>query len=372
MSRAPDAVVVGGGVVGAAVAWSLARAGLAVTLLERGALAGEASAVAAGMLAPLAESEDDGPLRRAGLASLARFAALAAELRERTGIDVELVESGCLRVPADDAEAAVLRRAAARDAALGVSYLAAREVERLAPGLAEGLAAHGALFSAREAHVRSPLLARALAAGAASLGTKLESGVAVRGLLRDGARVRGVETSAGPRPADCVVLCPGSAAAECAAWLGPGARLPVEPVRGQILALEPPAGAVPPCLLWGRDAYLVPRRDGTLAVGATVERAGFDARVTAEGVATLLAAARALVPALADARFVSAAAGLRPDTPDHLPLVGAWPGLDGLALATGHYRNGVLLAPLTGEWVADALLGKGWAEPAFDPARFAR
>ena len=365
--RLPDAVVVGGGVIGAAVAWSLARAGLAVTLLERGELAGQASSAAAGMLAPVSESHGEGPLLRAGLASLAMFPALVAELREAAGIDPELVASGCLRLPADDVEAEALRQRPRWDE-LGLAWLDPAEVARLAPGLGPAHRARGALFCAREAHVRSPLLARAFAAGAAAQGARIETGVAVRGLLRAGERVCGVATSAGDRPAGLVVLCPGSFAAECAAWIGPGARIPVEPVRGQIVALEGPA---PRCIVWGPGAYLVPKLDGSLVVGATVERVGFDARTTAAGVERLLAAARALLPATADARFLAASAGLRPDTPDHLPLVGPWPATSGLVIAAGHYRNGVLLAPLTGRIVADGVLGKGWAEPAFDPARFA-
>jgi glycine oxidase len=365
MSRAPDAVVVGGGVIGAAVAWSLARAGLAVSLLERGELAGQASSVAAGMLAPISESRGDGPLRRAGLASLARFPALVIELREASGIDPELVVSGCVRLPADDADAAALRTLLADG--LGLAWLEPRDLQSLAPGLSPAARAHGGLFAPSEAHVRSPLLARAFAAAAAAAGARIEPGVAALGLLRDGERVCGVRCSDGARPAGCVVLCPGSFAAECAGWIGPGARIPVEPVRGQLVTLEAPG---PRCIVWGPGAYLVPRRDGSLVVGATVERVGFDARVTAEGVEGLLAAARALLPGTAGARFVGAAAGLRPGTPDHLPLVGPWPGAPGLVLAAGHYRNGVLLAPLTGEWVADGVLGKGWPEPAFAPARF--
>jgi glycine oxidase len=123
-------------------------------------------------------------------------------------------------------------------------------------------------------------------------------------------------------------------------------------------------------IVWGADAYLVPKRDGSLVVGATAERAGFDCRVTAEGVRGLLGAATRLLPHLADAGFRGAWAGLRPDTPDHLPLIGPLPGFGGLVLAAGHYRNGVLLAPVTGRLVADGLLGKGWAEPAFAPVRF--
>jgi len=389
MRRAPDALVVGGGVVGAAVAWSLASAGLAVRLVERGEVAGEASGAAAGMLAPIGESHDDGPLRRAGLASLALFPDLVAELRERSGIDPELVRSGCLHVAADPSEAAALAARARAGAALGLAWLGREELSRTAPALR----AEGALFSPQEAHVRSPLLARAFAAAAESCGAELATGVAVRGLLRAGERVCGVESSAGPLASGLVVLCPGSFAAECAGWIGPEARIPVEPVRGQIVALELPP-ALPRTIVWGRGkgftagasrrglvrrseaepseggVYLVPRLDGSLVVGATVERVGFDRRVTAAGVATLLGAAQALAPDLADASFLGAWAGLRPDTPDHLPLVGPWPGVPGLVLATGHFRNGVLLAPLTARLVRDGVLGKGWGEPAFDPGRF--
>ncbi|MEN8159644.1 MAG: FAD-dependent oxidoreductase, partial [Myxococcota bacterium] len=146
-------------------------------------------------------------------------------------------------------------------------------------------------------------------------------------------------------------------------------ELPIEPVRGQIVATELPA-SMPGPIVWGGDTYLVPKLDGSLVVGATTERAGFDRRTTARGVAGLLRAAESLVPEVGGVRFLSAWAGLRPDTPDHLPLVGAWPGSPGLFVAAGHYRNGVLLAPLTARLVADAVLGKGGAEPAFDPGRF--
>ena len=370
MSRAPDALVVGGGVIGAAVAGSLARAGLAVTLLERGELAGQASSVAAGMLVPFSEGHADGPLRRAGLASLALFPALVAELREATGIDPEWTPAGCLALPADEWQALELRGRAQQDREFDSVWLESDELARLAPALAPGRFAHGALFSPREAHVRSALLTRAFAAAAEARGARIETGVAVHGLLRAGERVCGVTTSAGERPAGVVVLCPGSAAAECAAWIGPGARIPVEPVRGQLVVLAPKSAWPTRAILSSHDTYLVPRRDGTLVVGATLERVGFDARVTAGATAKLLAAACALAPELAQAQLVSAAAGLRPDTPDHLPLIGPWQGAPGLVLATGHYRSGVLLAPLTGQLVADGVLGKGWAEPAFAPSRF--
>jgi glycine oxidase len=167
-----------------------------------------------------------------------------------------------------------------------------------------------------------------------------------------------------------VVLCTGADTRACEAWLGADTSLPVEPVRGQILSLDGRRLGLER-IVWGAGAYLVPKRDGSLVVGATSERVGHDCRVTAEGLRQLLDAARDLLPGIAECSFLGAWAGLRPDTPDHLPMIGPAPGTTGLSLACGHYRNGVLLAPLTSELVTRGILGKGWADAAaFDPGRF--
>jgi glycine oxidase len=365
MTRVPDVLVVGGGVIGCACAFTLAREGFAVTLLEREELARQASAAAAGMLLHFGEASAQGPFFAAAAASSALFPELCAELRERSGIDPEFERSGALYTAVTEAGERALREKVARFAAHGLAWLDPREARGREPGLGPEL--RGAAFSAAEGHVRSALLARAFAGAAAALGARAETGVAVTALLREGARVTGVATAAGARPAGAVVLCAG-------AWstaLLPA--LPVEPVHGQILALE----CTPPRvenMIASDEIYLVPRRDGTLSVGATVERTGFERRVTAGGVETLLAAAMRLLPALAEARFRDACAGLRPATPDRLPAIGPWPGLAGLLVAGGHYRNGVLLAPYTARLVADLLLGKPLPPEAaaFDPARFAR
>jgi glycine oxidase len=367
--RSADAIVVGGGVIGCAVAYALAREHLSVVLLEAEDVASGASGAAAGMLAPVSEAAGPGPLLRLGLESLALFPALVAELRERSGIDPELERSGCLRIAATEEEARALRW---RDRVLpsfDLEWLDTEAARRLEPSLSPEI--HGGLFSPHESHVRSAVLSRALALGAASLGAELRLGTPVRGLLRDGARVKGVETAAGRVEGANVVLCTGVAAGHSPAWLGREGTLPIVPVRGQILSLAPrPPGLR--TIVWGGTTYLVPKRDGSIVVGATEERAVFDRRVTAAGVSQLLGEAIRLVPGLDDASFAGAWAGLRPATPDHLPMVGPWPGVDGLLLSAGHYRNGVLLAPLTAQLIAGLVLGKGMPEEAapLRPERF--
>jgi glycine oxidase len=361
----PDVVVVGGGVIGAACAFFAAREGLAVTLLERDEIGAHASGVAAGMLALLLDDRHPEPFQRWGRRSLESLPELIVELRERSGIDPEYEPSGLLRVALSDQEAAGLREKAGGE----LSWLDAAEAREQEPQLAPE--ARGALWSAVEGHVRSGLLTRAYARAAAALGARIETGCSVVGLLRQGARVTGVRTVADGLGAGAVVLCMGSWSAGAAAWLG-GPALPVEPVRGQILSLDAPRPTLRQTVS-NAHLYLVPRRDGSVVAGATVERVGFDCRVTAAGVREMLELAPRLVPALADCAFRGAWAGLRPDTPDHLPLIGPVPGAPGLYVAAGHFRNGILLSPVTGRLVADWLLGKAPPDEAaaFRPDRFA-
>ena len=371
MSRSPatDVVVVGGGVVGCSVAWHLARAGVTVTVLERGSIAGQASGAAAGMLAPYGEAEGGGPFLEWGLRSLAGFEALVATLRDESGVDPEFVRSGILRVARADTEADMLRRSAA-ELGGGLEWLDAAGLRSAAPSVTED--ACGALWSASEAHVRSPLLVRAYARAAEAHGARIEEGVPVMGLLRDGARIVGVETASGARAGGTVVLCTGCWTRTAGSWIGPGLDLPISPVRGQIVSLDGPPRVLPSIVWAVSGPYLVPKLDGSIVVGATSERVGFDRRVTSRGVARLLDGASALVPDLGESTFRGAWAGLRPESPDGLPLVGPVPTVDGLVLAAGHYRNGVLLSPITGELVRDGIAGKGWREPAFAPARWLR
>lgn len=369
-----DVLVIGGGIIGLSVADALAREGLAVRVLESDQVAGAASGAAAGMLAPLSEalvhaSGDPAanPLVRLGLESLSRFESLCHRLREETGIDPQLERSGLWRPVANESERrdaqAGFERIGSRAGA--IEWCTRQDLTESLPGLADGIP--GAFFSPLECHLRPPLLSRATAASLRARGVEIEEGVAVHRLRTEGSRVVGVETHAGLRRAGRVVVAAGPWTTALLEPVVGAAALPrIEPVRGQILALEAPLPAVRG-IVYGSDVYCVPKRDGSWIVGATQERVGFDRRVTAEGVAQLLERARALFPALEDATFVRGWAGLRPVEAHHWPRVGTT-DVEDLFVAAGHGRNGVLLSPITAERLRDMMTGKRpLAEDALAP-----
>jgi len=358
-----DVLILGAGVIGLSLADALAHEGLRVRVLDADRVGGGASGAAAGMLAPITEvlvhrgGAPDDPLLPLGLESLSRFESLSRRLRGETGIDIELERSGLWHPVSSEAERA---EAAAGYARLGeragaVEWLSGRALAKAAPGFAETI--RGAFFSPLECHLRPPLLVRAQAASQRARGGEIEEGVAAHCVQTARGRIEGVETSAGPRRAASVVVASGPWTSAIVRDVAPAPLAEVEPVRGQILAFEPPLPAVRE-IVFARDTYCVPKRDGSWVIGATEERVGFDRRVTAEGVALLLERARALFPAIEEATFVRAWAGLRPVSTSGWPQVGAVPGVDGLYVAAGHARNGVLLAPITAERLRDVLLGK--------------
>lgn len=368
-SGAADVVIAGGGVIGCAIAWYLARAGVRVELYERGALGGEATAASAGILAPLAESVTPGPFVDLALAGLRAFEQDIAALIAESAIDPEYRLSGVIRLAHDQAGAAALREAAAwqANAALDLRWLEARQIVTIEPELASGA---GGLLSPREGHVNPPRLVAALAAAAARAGATLHQySEPVLPWLADGA-IGGVIVDGERRPAGRVILAAG---AWSGAWVEAlGRPLPVRPVKGQMLLLRSVVPAVRHVVFSGH-CYLVPRVDGTIYAGATQEDAGFDRRVTAAGLHELTAMAVALAPVLAGAELVRAGAGLRPGTLDGLPVIGAAPANDRLILAAGHFRNGVLMSLITGRIIRDLVLGDQpeLALDAFAPDRFA-
>jgi len=366
-----DALVVGAGVVGLACAWRAAAAGLRVCVLERDRAGAGASDVAAGMLAPVGEvSWGEERLLTANLASAAAWPAFAAELAEASGRGVGYHPRGALHVALDRDEAEELRRRHELQVSMGLDaeWLLPTECRRLEPGLATSAA--GGIHAPTEAEADPRVIVAALAEAFGHDGGELITGDEPAEPLLAGDRIEGVRTRLGRElRAERVVLAAGAWSGE-AEWLPAETRPPVRPVKGQILVLR---GDEPVCerIVESRWVYLVPRDDGRLVVGATVEERGFDTAVTAGGVHELLREAYRLLPEVAELEIAEMTAGLRPGSPDNAPLIG--PGrLDGLVLATGHYRNGILLAPLTADAVLAHLAGGDVPESAagLTPARF--
>jgi glycine oxidase len=310
------------------------------------------------MLAPVGELSFGEPqLLEMTLAAADLYPDFVAELEEATGVATGYERLGALHVALDRDEAVELRRVhdLQRSLGLGAKWLPPRLCRELEPGLTPSF--HGGVHAPDEAAVDPRALTAALLTALADEGVELLFGVEVAEALLEGERIVGVGTEGGEQlHAAAVVLAIGARSGQ-AEWLPAPARPAVRPVKGQIVELRTLDGEAP-CrrIVASERVYLVPRRDGRLIVGATVEERGFDTAVTAGGVHELLREAYRLLPDVAEMELVEAMAGLRPGTPDNLPLIG--PGaLDGLVLATGHYRNGILLAPLTAERVAETLAG---------------
>jgi glycine oxidase len=360
----PDVLVIGGGVIGLAIAWRAAQRGLQVTVADPAPAAG-ATHAAAGMLTPVAEAAyAERELFGLGQASLDRYPAFTAELTGLTGLRTGFAPTGTLQVAYDGDDWAMLAEQHRLQESFGraATALTARECRAAEPML--GPSVRGGLLAAGDGSVDPRLLAAALLAAAGQAGVRLVSqrvtsvvtaaGAAAGAVLADGSTVR----------AGQVVLAAGWQSAAMGG-LPPGGAPPVRPVKGQILRLRPRpgAGGPPPALLArtvrglvrGSSVYLVPRSDGEIVVGATQEELGSDTTVTAGGVWELLRDARLLVPGITELELAEAVAGLRPGTPDNAPVIGPGP-LPGLVLATGHFRGGVLLAPVTAEVIAEYLV----------------
>lgn len=367
--RAADAVVAGGGLVGCAVARALARRGLRVTLLERGDAGAEASGAAAGMVAPQAEAEGPGSLLALGVVGRACWPAWSAAVAAESGIDPEYRSDGIvyLGLDARDARRLAARARWQRRLGLRVESLAPAALRRRIPVACPRPAL--ALHFPDDHRVNNERVALAAAVAARTAGVVVRERCTVHAVIARRGRVTGVATDAGPVAAPVVVNATGAWAGALAlpAGLEP---LPVFPVRGQMLVLRAPVGTLP-SPLYSPHAYLVPRADGRILLGSTQERAGFEKRVTVGAAAALLDAARRMAPGLADATLAGHYAGLRPGTPDGLPIIGPDPRCTGLFHAAGHHRAGILLAPITGEAIADLVTAGRTTVPvaAMAPAR---
>jgi glycine oxidase len=359
--------VVGGGVIGLSIAWRAASAGLDITVLDPDPGRG-ASWVAAGMLAPVTEAHyGEESLLTLNLASAAAWPAFAAELAGAGGVDPRYHPCGTLATARDGDDLAALEHLRRYQEGLGLDTerLRSRECRRLEPALAPGV--RGGVLVRGDHQVDTRRLVPALLAACRRAGVEVRAAraVAVDGptvVLPDDELVTG----------DVAVLTAG-AWAGAPGLLAAGAALPVRPVKGQVVRLRSADGR--PLLsrvIRGLEIYLVPRPDGELVLGATMEERGFDTTVTAGAVAELLRAAIELVPSIDDLEWVEARAGLRPGTPDNAPLIGAT-ATEGVVVAAGHHRNGILLTPVTASAVVELLTTGAVPEVAapFSPTRFA-
>ena len=349
-----DVAIVGAGLIGLATAFELAERGAVVRVYERAEPGRAASWAGAGMLAPYTERVHDESLLALCASSLAMYPTFVERVREASGVDSHLRLDGIVSAAFDDAHLEELRAHAheLRERAIPFELLDRAQTLTLEPALGKHVA--GSLFVHDEGYVDNRRLGRALVAACESRGVSIVRDAREISVECDDRRVRGIRSHRGFASASYVVNAAGAWAAELHG-IPPHCAPQIEPVKGQMLALAIPNGFVKRTT-WVPGAYLVPREDGRLLVGATVEHVGFDERVTASGMRSLLDAALSAAPALASFTVTETWAGLRPGTPHGLPYIGPT-ALEGLLLATGHYRNGILLTPVTARTIADIVEG---------------
>lgn len=354
-----DVIVVGGGVLGMLSARELALAGRRVTLLERGHTGQEASWAGGGIVSPLYPWRYPDPVTALAIPAMAAYAALALALREETGIDPELFACGMLMLDADDETEALDW---ARHHGRQVLPETAADCQRRLPGLAPHW--RRGLWMPSVANIRNPRLLQALRASLLKSGVDIREQSEVASWQRDGGRVTAAVTTDGRvfGAADFVV-CGGAWSSQLLAAAGPSVS--VRPVRGQMLLYRP--ASVPPCIVLAEGRYVIPRRDGHVLCGSTLEETGFDKSTTAEALASLAASAARLWPALAAEQPVLQWAGLRPAAPGGIPYIGPVPGQDNLWVNAGQFRNGLVLAPASARLLADLLLGR---PASIDPAPY--
>jgi len=364
-----DVIIAGGGVIGLSIARELARRGVSdIVLFDKGELGKEASWAAGGILAPQVEADASDDFFKLATASRDLYPNLARALHDETGIDVELDQTGTLYVAFSDDDEAELRQRFEWQQRIGlqVEWLDAADVRHLEPNVSREVRC--ALRFPDDWQVENRKLVAALIASNERLGVTLSSHCAVTALRTDGGRVVGVETANGPISAPTVVVCAG-------AWtssLTPSTSTPIqiEPVRGQMLCFKP-GQQIAHHVIYSNRGYLVPRRDGRLLAGSTNEHVGFDRRVTHTGVNGIRLMAGKILPALTSVLSVDSWAGFRPRASDDLPVLGPDSEIERLFYATGHYRNGILLEPVTAQAIADLIAGA--SSPlieAFSPNRF--
>ena len=359
--------MIGAGVIGLSIARKLRLLGAGdIAVVDRGRCGSESSWAAAGMLAPNAETHEEGAFFRFCTASNALYPEFAAQLLEETGVDIELDRTGTLFLSfgEDDDRLISEKYDWQRGAGIAVERLSAEEVRNFEPEVSSSV--RGGLYYQNDWQVENRKLAQALHRSCELGGVSIYEGVVATGLLADGDKVVGVRTSRGDFGASTVIVANGAWAC---GLLGGSA---IKPIRGQMISLGGKTARALRPVIYSSRGYVVPRADGRVLVGATVEDVGYRKVVLPEAIEHLREAALEIAPSLGNFDIKEAWAGLRPFSADGLPVIGWVPGREGLFVATGHFRNGILLAPITAEIVADAMTGSGDSEylEAFSTERF--
>jgi glycine oxidase len=362
-----DVVIAGGGVIGGAMALELARAGLHVALFDRQQPGQEASWAGAGILSPAPEHPGMVSMVPLGKASMALYPKFVAQVEESSGMSTGFRPKGTLEALFSHDTKAELSTIIALHHGLGLKAepLSPEDARELEPAVSEEVEA--AVLRPEEASIDNRAMTAAILEAAKRSGAEIFSGNGAKAIWRDGNRCAGLVLQNGKVEAAWTIIAAGCFSATID---GIAPFAPVRPAKGQMAALRADNVKIER-VLWAEKIYLVPRNDGRILAGATMEHAGFDKRVTAGGIEKILSAAIDLAPGLANARIEETWAGLRPDSPDHLPILGPT-DLDGLLIATGHFRSGILLTPITArlirEWITEQRVSVDWDR--FSPMRF--
>lgn len=354
MTTSYDVIIVGGGVIGSSIAFHLAKKKRKVLLVEKDRIGCEASSAAAGMLGAQAEITEAGPFYDMAQKSRSLFPAIAEELKECSGIDVHLVNKGLLKVARSEDEGNELKRLKSFYQKQGqrAEWLSDAELLEREPNLSRDLI--GAMYLPDDGHVLAPELTSAFARAASILGVSLREYTTTTGIIIQKDRIIGVETNGGNFYSDTVVVASG-------VWSGTllqqtGLHLPLYPVKGECFSLLYPAAPITATVI-SEGCYIVPKQRGRLIVGATMAEGQYDKKVTLKGIRDLLTKAETILPNIVEGEWEKAWTGLRPQTPDGLPYMGKHPEIEGLFIAAGHFRNGILLSPITGQWMTELIEG---------------
>ncbi len=371
MHHTTHVAIIGGGITGCAIAYFLRKAGVEVTVFDRGEIGAEASSAAAGILAPLGSLSGPGPFADLLLASWAMFPSLVPELEAASGIKTEYEQSGTLHVARSLQSVKNLRKRMEewQPLRLEMHWLGGSDARNLEPALTFDVMA--AVYAPQEAQAKAPRLTQAFAQAAVRLGAVLRDHTEIVDIQQQGQRVTGITTTQGEEIAcDHLVIATGAWSARWSEKLA--LSLPVTPQRGQILTLRQPVEPVRQ-VVFGEAIYFAPKQDSTVVVGATKEEVGFDTSLTAGGISWLLSTAIRLAPSLESCAIEQMWTGLRPHTPDHHPILGRAPGWENVSLAAGHNSVGILLSAITGHSITELVTTDNTPEVirAFGAERFA-